>query len=81
MIEPGQNWVHLKTGGTYEIIDVRARMQISWQRLPSPACSLTAEGLEAMEFVAYRRAYGGETIYFRPREEFLDGRFQLEGER
>lgn len=71
MIEVGQKWEHLKRGHQYEILDTDAAMQIAPERVGAHR----ARQLEAMAFVAYRRV-GEARIFFRPADEFLDGRFR-----
>lgn len=69
-IAVGQQWRHKKRGGLYEIVAIDAAIQI------------TTMGDDEMQFVlededwiAYRPV-DGHKLYFRMREEFLDGRFE-----
>lgn len=70
-IETGQKWRHKKRGSTYEIVAVDAAIQISTREFEEPAALLEDE-----DWIAYRPV-DGYRLYFRMREEFLDGRFEL----
>lgn len=68
-IETGQKWRHKKRGSEYEIVATDAALQIS--------CKGEDYGwLEDEDFVVYRPV-NGHRLFFRMREEFLDGRFEL----
>lgn len=67
-IEPGQIWRHKRVNHQYEVIDVESRMQF--------ATNDVARCFESTIFVAYRKQGTERPIFFRPRHEFLDGRFE-----
>lgn len=72
MITNGQIWRHKKTGTEYEIVDVEAMVQVS----TFPELTREPYGLEDEAWVAYRPV-SGYRLFFRLREEFLDGRFEF----
>lgn len=67
-IESGQKWRHKKRGGVYEIVHTCASIQC--------ATDLGVQAYEDEDWVAYRPV-DGHSLYFRMREEFLDGRFEI----
>lgn len=68
MIEAGQTWRHVKRGSVYMILHVRAKVQVS-----SLDSEVICNMLEAADWVCYT---DGSGLYFRMRDEFLDGRFE-----
>lgn len=71
-IQRGQKWRHKKRGSVYEIVQTNAALQIS--------CKGEDYGwMEEEDFIAYRTV-DGERLFFRMREKFLDGRFELVAE-
>lgn len=69
-IESGQKWKHKKRGTFYEIVATDAAIQIT-----SIGDDEMQDMLEDEAWIAYR-AVDGHRLYFRMREEFLDGRFE-----
>ena len=69
MIEQGQMWRHVKRGSVYFIMAVDAHIQTAFLEKENP---LLAAEMEAADWIAYT---DGKKIFFRMREEFLDGRF------
>jgi len=67
-IEVGQQWRHKKRGSVYEIVATDASMQIAVK-------GEDYGWLEEEDFIAYRPV-NGHRLFFRMREEFLDGRFE-----
>jgi hypothetical protein len=68
-IEVGQRWRHGKRGGVYEIVAIDAAIQLNI------GDDEVAALLEGEHWVAYRPV-DGERLFFRMRDEFLDGRFE-----
>jgi len=70
-IRVGQTWRHEKRGSQYLIVSVSAHMQSS--------SDPHLEGFEDEPWVAYWPVANPvpESLYFRLRDEFLDGRFTL----
>jgi hypothetical protein len=68
-IAPGELWRHVKRGTVYGILAVSARCQVS-----SVEAKPVQQFLEGAEWVAYS---DGVALYFRMRDEFLSGRFEL----
>jgi hypothetical protein len=69
-IAVGQQWKHKKRGGIYEIVAIDAAIQIT-----SIGDDEMQQMLEDEDWIAYR-AVDGYKLFFRMREEFLDGRFE-----
>jgi hypothetical protein len=69
-IESGQQWRHKKRGSVYEIVATDAMIQIT-----SIGDDEMQDMLEDEEWIAYR-PIDGHKLFFRMREEFLDGRFE-----
>lgn len=67
-IEVGQLWRHKKVDHVYEVIDTGARVQM--------ATDPVGRHFETWFFIAYRLEGTERPIYFRPVNEFLDGRFE-----
>jgi hypothetical protein len=75
----GQHWKHKKRGSTYEIVAIDAAIQIS-----SIGDDEMQDMLEDEDWIVYRSVSPiiSHRLYFRMREEFLDGRFErVEGPR
>jgi hypothetical protein len=68
-IGTGQIWRHRRRNSYYEIMSVDAAMQCS-------SFGSVGEKMEALHFIAYR-AVNDFKLFFRPRDEFLDGRFEF----
>lgn len=69
-IEAGQVWRHKKRGSVYEIVSATASIQCS--------ADVHIQSYEDEDWIAYK-PYGagsGGMLYFRMKEEFLDGRFE-----
>ncbi|TWA89557.1 hypothetical protein [Bradyrhizobium stylosanthis] len=69
-IQTGQIWRHKKRGHLYEIVAIDAMIQLS-----SIGDDEVAEVLEGEDWIAYRPV-DGYRLFFRMRDEFLDGRFE-----
>lgn len=69
-IAPGQQWKHKKRGSVYEIVATDAAIQIT-----TIGDDEMQDMLEDEDWIAYR-PINGHRLYFRMREEFLDGRFE-----
>lgn len=69
-IATGQQWRHKKRGSVYEIVATDAAIQIT-----SIGDDEMQDMLEDEDWIAYRQV-DGHRLYFRMREEFLDGRFE-----
>jgi hypothetical protein len=70
-IQVGQIWRHKKRDSIYEIVSTTASMQC--------ASDPHLESYEDEDWIAYK-PYGagsGGILYFRLKEEFLDGRFSF----
>lgn len=67
-IQVGQQWRHKKRGSVYEIVATDAALQIATK-------GEDYGWLEDEDFIAYR-PMNGYRLFFRMREEFLDGRFE-----
>ena len=69
-IATGQQWRHKKRGSVYEIVAIDGAIQVA---------SLGDDELMAMledeDWIVYRPV-NGHRLFFRIREEFLDGRFE-----
>ncbi len=72
VVANGQIWRHKKTGTEYEIVDIEAMVQVS----SFPELIREPYSLEDEPWVAYRPV-NGYRLFFRLREEFLDGRFEI----
>jgi hypothetical protein len=73
-IKVGQKWRHKKRDAVYIVVSTTASIQCStYEDNPIIAA------LEDEDWVAYQpvKAPIPENLYFRLREEFLDGRFEL----
>jgi hypothetical protein len=68
-IENGQKWRHRRRGSIYEIVDSDASIQVA------SLGSELEDQLEGEIWIAYRPV-NGHKLFFRMREEFLDGRFE-----
>lgn len=65
-IAVGELWRHKKRGSTYKIIEIDAVIQCA---------DLEVQKYEGEDWVAYQHEQGGR-MFFRLRQEFLDGRFE-----
>ncbi len=74
-IQVGQKWRHKKTGGIYEVISTVAAIQISTPEFAEPAALLEDE--DWIAYVRYGSSVNSGMLYFRMKEEFLDGRFEF----
>lgn len=72
-IETGQKWRHKKHGSIYEVVAIDAAIQIA--SIGDIGDDEMMMMLEDEDWVAYRPV-DGHRLYFRMREEFLDGRFE-----
>lgn len=73
----GTRWRHKKRGSVYEIVDDDASIQVSLMvgEHTGGISASAAEWLEEEIWFAYRPV-NGHKLFFRMREEFLDGRFE-----
>lgn len=79
-IKRGQHWRHKKRGTVYEIVNTEAMAQCSQGgEGSSPDMNSLVGLIEDEPWVAYHPVglSPAVALYFRMKEEFLDGRFEL----